>query len=159
MQVEIKIDYACNGCLVIYSERSIFQNIFCSLHNNLALSILCHQKNRSAVEQQTKRTITYAADWLPFRISRQRGTKSRKTAGRIFQISALKNRFLLRNRSHFFVLLQQVCWCRYFSLVARPPRMCLSDLLMSRTFLASTASAGFIWDRRSVTSLCMVVTI
>lgn len=46
--------------------------------------------------------------------------------------------------------------CIYFSLVAIPPRMCLSCLLTSRTFLASMARAGLILDNLEVTSLCTV---
>ena len=46
---------------------------------------------------------------------------------------------------------------RYFSLVAIPPRMCLSCLLTSRTFLASLASSGLISISRVVTSLCAVL--
>ena len=79
------------------------------------------------------------------------------------------------------------CLCRYFSLVASPPRICrsdlagkgihdnrnrnckaffhimsdteysLSDLLISSTFLASDASTGFICVSLSVTSLCTVL--
>lgn len=48
------------------------------------------------------------------------------------------------------------CWCKYFSLVAIPPRMCRSDLLTSNTTLVFTANAGLICFRRSVTSLCTV---
>ena len=46
---------------------------------------------------------------------------------------------------------------RYFSLVAIPPRMCLSCLLTSRTFLASLASSGLISISLVVTSLCAVL--
>ena len=51
------------------------------------------------------------------------------------------------------------CWWRYFSLVAIPPRMWRSDLLVSRTLRASWARVGLICRRRSVTSLCAVVMI
>ena len=49
--------------------------------------------------------------------------------------------------------------CRYFSLVASPPRICRSDLLVSNTLRVWAARAGLIWMSRSVTSLCMVVII
>ena len=44
------------------------------------------------------------------------------------------------------------CWWRYFSLVAIPPRMWRSDLLVSSTLRASPARDGLIWRSRSVTS-------
>ena len=47
-------------------------------------------------------------------------------------------------------------WCKYFSLVARPPRMCRSDLLTSSTVRAFAARAGLILRRRSVTSLSLL---
>lgn len=51
-----------------------------------------------------------------------------------------------------------LCKCRYFSLVASPPRMCLSLLLSSSISLACLASSELIVGRRSATSLCMVNT-
>ena len=46
--------------------------------------------------------------------------------------------------------------CKYFSLVASPPRMCRSDLFMSKTLRASAAKDGLISISRSATSLCTV---
>lgn len=46
----------------------------------------------------------------------------------------------------------QVCWCKYFSLVASPPRIWRSDLFVSSTRLAASARDGLIWMSRSVTS-------
>ncbi len=44
-----------------------------------------------------------------------------------------------------------------FFRVARPPRICRSDLFTSKTFLACLARPGLICNRRSATSLCIVV--
>ena len=43
-----------------------------------------------------------------------------------------------------------------FFLVAMPPRICRSDLLTSKTLLASFASSTSICGKRSATSLCTV---
>ena len=51
------------------------------------------------------------------------------------------------------------CLCRYFSLVARPPRVWRSDLLTSKILRASEAKDGLKVISRSVTSLCTVGTI
>ena len=47
-------------------------------------------------------------------------------------------------------------WCRYFSLVAKPPRICRSALLTSRTARTDFASSGSMRSTRSVMSLCTV---
>ncbi len=53
-------------------------------------------------------------------------------------------------------LFSSICWCKYFSLVAKPPLICLSDLFTSNTALACLASAGFKLASLVVTSLCTV---
>ena len=53
-------------------------------------------------------------------------------------------------------LFSSICWCKYFSLVAKPPLICLSDLFTSSTALACLASAGFKLASLVVTSLCTV---
>lgn len=45
----------------------------------------------------------------------------------------------------------------YFNFVAIPPRICLSALFSSSITLTSFASFGFIFTRRSETSLCTVL--
>ena len=63
---------------------------------------------------------------------------------------------------HFYIIFSlSVCQdycilCRYFSLVAIPPLICLSDLFMFNTFLACVAREGLICSNLSVTSLCTV---
>ena len=47
---------------------------------------------------------------------------------------------------------------RYFLRVARPPRMCRSALFMSSRARTCPYSPGFTRGRRSVRSLCTVVT-
>lgn len=47
--------------------------------------------------------------------------------------------------------------CRYFSLVARPPLICLSDLFLSRTWRTSAAKPGLISANLSEQSLCTVL--
>lgn len=46
--------------------------------------------------------------------------------------------------------------CRYFCLVASPPRRCRSDLFFSKSLCISAANAGFICGSFSLTSLCTV---
>ena len=73
---------------------------------------------------------------------------------------------IIKEKSRLFVtiLTQKYAKCeiyhicpRYFSFVARPPRICLSALLTSSTFRTSFASAGLTCARRSAQSLCTVL--
>jgi len=67
--------------------------------------------------------------------------------------------FLIYFYSYLLKLFKRVCpvSVKYFSLVANPPRICLSDLFISKTFFASLASLGFIFFSLSVTSLWTVL--
>ena len=40
-------------------------------------------------------------------------------------------------------LFSSICWCKYFSLVAKPPLICLSDLFTSSTALACLATVSY----------------